>query len=429
MKTLEEKLTSKRPHKPNRLLYGILAVIFGVISRKNNVHYVYDFDVRQFKNKPFILLSQHASRNDFIYVTYGMRKTRFNIVVGYYNFFSRFVFTLLRMVGAIPKKLYAPDLGAVLNIRHVVKNGGSVLLFPEGIQSTSGSNHPINPATIKLLKSCKLPVVLCRSEGAYKSRPRYKRDNCKGKMTYRYTMLFDEKELQESSEEQLYDKLMENFRYNEFSDNQVEFKGKYPHSYGLDKILYICPKCGSEFTLITHEKGIRCTHCNNNVNIDSRYRLYGTKEDIVPSDIDSWYKWQRSVVRQQVSDDNFVLQGRFEYQVIDKYKLHTPAEQTVGEGKLTLNKEGLHYFGTVNGKEVVQHYDIANIPSLPFTPGQSVDLYYGNDYICFKAMSNPSEVVKWMLCSEELHNLTDPKWKKVSDDAYRTEEFKDKYGN
>lgn len=419
MKTLEQKLTSQRPHKPNKLLYRILAVIFGIISKKNNVHYLYDLDVKQFKDKPVILLAQHASRNDFIYVTYGMRKTRFNIVVGYHNFFSKYVFTLLRMVGAIPKKLYAPDLGAVLNIKHVVKNGGSVLLFPEGIQSTSGSNHPVNPATIKLLKSCKLPVVLCRSEGAYKSRPRYKKDCCKGKMTYRYTMLFDEKQLQESTEEQLYDNLMESFSYNEFQHNDVEFKGKYPHSYGLDKILYICPKCKSEFTLVTHDNGIRCTHCHNDVLIDSHYRLHGDGDSVVPSDIDSWYKWQRSVVQQQVKEEHFALEGQFEYQVLDKYKLRSPAEQTVGEGKVMLNKEGLHYFGTVNGEKVEQHYDITNIPSLPFTPGQSFDLYYGNEYVCFKAKSRPLEVVKWMICSEELHNLTDPKWKKVSDDAYQ----------
>ena len=65
----------------------------------------------------------------------------------------------MTQMNAIPKLLYQPDTSCTRKMLKVIKSGGSLALFPEGIQSISGSTHPINPATCKFIKKAGLPVV------------------------------------------------------------------------------------------------------------------------------------------------------------------------------------------------------------------------------------------------------------------------------
>ena len=47
-----------------------------------------------------------------------------------------------------------------------------------------------------------------------------------------------------------------------------------------------------------------------------------------------------------------------------------------------------------------------------------MDLYYKNDYYSFTLLENKELMVKWMLAAEEIHNLYDLAWQKVSDEVY-----------
>ena len=46
------------------------------------------------------------------------------------------------------------------------------------------------------------------------------------------------------------------------------------------------------------------------------------------------------------------------------------------------------------------------------------DIYYKNKHYNFKFTENENLIAKWMIATEEIHNLYDEVWKKASDDVY-----------
>ena len=54
-----------------------------------------------------------------------------------------------------------------------------------------------------------------------------------------------------------------------------------------------------------------------------------------------------------------------------------------------------------------------------------MDLYYKNEYYSFKLKENKKLMTKWMLAAEEIHNLYDHAWKRVSDEVYDMNEVYD----
>ena len=66
-KTLHEKIKLREIKRPNKLVSNFSFFILGRIAKKRGVEYTYDFDVKEIKKKPFILLSTHGSREDYLY--------------------------------------------------------------------------------------------------------------------------------------------------------------------------------------------------------------------------------------------------------------------------------------------------------------------------------------------------------------------------
>ena len=92
----------------------------------------------------------------------------------------------------------------------VVKRDGTLAIFPEGIQSTSGSTHPINPATVRFIKHCKANVVVSTSRGAYLATNRYSKDRKKGHIGVEYSLALTPDMIERLSEKEIYDLLLNN---------------------------------------------------------------------------------------------------------------------------------------------------------------------------------------------------------------------------
>ena len=420
-KNLKEKLVNRKIKSPNKFIAWFVFKAFKSIVKKQNVKYKYEIDFKKYKKEQVVLLAQHGTRDEYLLTLAGFPKYDLHCVIGYQNFFNKSIYWLLLHLGTIPKYLYQPDFHSVKQMLSVVKNGGSLVLYPEGIQSTSGSTHPINPATVKLLKKCRLPVILCTSNGSYMSRPRYSKKLKKGQVTVTYKLLFEKEDFEKYTEEELYNKLIENFRYNEFDYNRqarIPFKGECENIEGLDKIIFKCPHCGSEFNFKIDGRKMRCNACGYQVEMNEYYDLLEVDKPLYFDDIDKWYKWQREEVRKEVALKDFELSRPVKVYNINLVKLKNDLDE-VGEGTLTVNDHYMIYEGTYNGEEKRLEFDIKAIPSTPFSPNDgSIDTYYNDEYYNFRLLSNPLEAVKFMLAVEEIHNKYDPNWAKASKDVY-----------
>ncbi len=421
-KTPLEKLNSRKIGLPNKFAIPLLRLIMAAMQAGDDVSYKYDFDCKELKGKQVILLADHATRLAYKYVIHGCKFTTPNVVIGYQNIFVKGLFSLMLLGGIIPKKLYQTDSKSVMDMMRVLSMGGSLCIFPEGIQSSSGSAHPIFPATAKFLKKAGVTVVLCKSYGSYLVTPRYKRTKNKGHQEFHYQILFTEEELKSLSVEQIEEKLTREFAYNDFEWNKTArhtYKGDTPLAQGIEKILYHCPKCGSEFTLKTEGERIICTNCQNTVVLNEYYDISPESEkDILPyGTIDDWFKAQRALAAKEAKA-GFC----YEYEC-DIYDMHTEKLSSepfycCGEGKITLTEKGIRYIGTRHGQSVDLFFDINKTPSFVYVPGRDNDVYYNDIYYIFKPKTEQNRVVKNTLLIEEAHRLINPAWDNASAAAY-----------
>lgn len=418
---LHERLVNRKIKKPSRFFGFFILRAFKRISRKNQVKFTYDLDRKKLKDKQIILLCKHASRDDYIYTIAGYGSCNIHVICGYQNFFSKYLYSMLIKMGVIAKYLYAPDRTAVKHMLQVIKEGRSIVLFPEGIQSTSGSTHPINPATMKFLYKCKVPVVLCSSYGAYMTRPRYSKVRKVGQMIYHYEYLFKEEDYEKFSYDELYEKLLIKFKYNDFEYNKkarVAYHGECENIAGLDKIIYKCPCCGSEFKFDIHGSNMSCLDCGFEVMMNEYYDLLPVNKNLPFTNIDLWYKWQRKEVAKEVIKDNFQLKMEVDAFCLNIHKIKKDNLVHLGEGILTMTNHYLTYEGVINDEVKKIVFDLAFLPSLSFTPGIDFEFYYDEKHYCYKPKENNLQVVKWMLACEEINFLHNEAWFKAKKEVY-----------
>ena len=425
MRDLHSEFVYRKVKTPSKALSSLLRFGVRMMCKQRNVEFIYDDEYLQIQDRQMILLCQHKSYCDYMYVYAGLKRSNYHILCGYQNVFQPIIYHLFKRLGVIAKMLYQPDGHATITLMRAAKMGESLIIFPEGIQSTSGSMHPINPATMKLLQKLKLPVALVTTQGAYFTRTRYSTDVKKGKITVRFSKLFDPEDFKEHSQEELYNRLVEHFRYNEFTDRpreKVAFRGKLPNIHGLDNIIYKCPHCMSEYQFAVEGTHMRCQACGFTVTMDDYYDIAPVEMALPFANIDAWYKWQRAVLSQQVADDGFVMETKVALGRINTQKLTKGHSlQYYGEGTLTLTNKGLTYRGTRDGEQTEIFFQAKQVFSLTMSLQYDLDLYYDGTYYNFKLLENEKQVAKWMLAAEEIHNLHDPVWRKASDEVYHEE--------
>ena len=422
-KDLKTRLVNRKVGKPSSFLMTIAMIALGFLNRAYKVKFSYDYDPKSIKNTPTILLSTHASRLEFIYSLYGFKRKDINMVIGYQNILKKGLYGVLLRAGVISKYLYQPDLVCVKNMLKVLKRGGAIGLFPEGIQSTSGSIHPINPATTQFLKRSKANIVVCRSKGAYLATNRYSSDRKKGKVEMEYSLLFTPQMLAELSEEQIYNTLLEKFSYNDFAFNKTarnKYIGKQSNAFGLDKILYKCPDCKEEHTLFVEEDRIICKTCGFSMQVNEYYDLVPLQGTAKPADIDEWYKWQRACVRKEIESDGFELafSGTLCTLKLDKLRKPPKNRKPLSVGQIRLTKSGLTVTGMLDGQPAEYQFDAKSVYSLTFSTKGFLEFYSGNDYYMIFPDDKEQCLIKWTLASEEVHNLYDEKWRLACADVY-----------
>ena len=422
-KDLKTELINRKVKKPDPFLASIVMWVLGIINRSYKVRFSYDYDPNSIKKQPTILLSSHASRLEFIYTVYGFKRRDINIVCGHQNILQKGIYHILLKLGVISKYLYQPDLACVKNMLRVLKRNGAIGLFPEGIQSTSGSTHPINPATAQFIKRSKANIVVCTTKGAYLATNRYSSDRKKGYIGVSYSLLFTPGMLEQLNEEQIYKLLLQKISYNDFAFNKTarnKYVGKKPNAYGIDKILYKCPDCKQEHTLYVENDAVVCKNCGLRIRINEYYDLVAVKGSVIPSDIDEWYKWQRRCVAEQIKDDNFKMTLNASLCTLRLDKLRKPPKdrKLLSVGTVSLTNRGLCFEGTLDGQRSDFDFSARAIYSLTFSTKGYLEFYHNNDYFMIIPDQNEQCLIKWTLAAEEIHNLYDEKWRAAGADVY-----------
>ena len=395
-KTIDEKLHARKIKKPPLVLYAILGFIWKIIfTKKYNLKVIDKVNLKKVKG-PYILISNHASRQDYIFTAVPLLPRRYNFVAGYNEFFRSHLALVFNLLKPIPKKNFTPDIYTIKETKRVLNKGGRIILFPEGMNSISGANQPVVVGTGKFIKHFNLPVYYSVIKGGYLTCPKYDLADRKGKVEVTFDQMFTPDELNNLTPSQIEDIINEKLYHDDYEWNKeqkITYKNDGEIARNLHTLLYWCPKCKSELQMVGEKNTITCKCCGNGA----------TQTE--------WFKMQREFVKEQIKDPNYKLIEKVKLGMLPKYEYlkDLKTSEIVGEGTITLTHQGLTYNGTKNNDGFNFFIPIKDLP----TYGMCTDItrfytFYNGEFVEFYP-ETPS-VEKWFLATEEIHRFNGGKW-------------------
>ncbi|MCE5190105.1 MAG: 1-acyl-sn-glycerol-3-phosphate acyltransferase [Eubacteriales bacterium] len=415
-KTLAQRLHARRIKKPPKLIYCILGYLWRILYfKKLGVHAEIKNDPRTCKG-PYILVSNHASRLDYIYTGVVLLPETLNFVAGYNEFFRSHLAFIFRLLQIIPKKNFTPDIYTIKEIARVLRSGGRVILFPEGMSSIGGGNQPSAIGSGKLLKHFGVPVYVSKISGGYLTSTKYCLDERLGRVEVVIDILFSPEQLKQMSAEEIQlalDRAIQNDDYEWNRKAKVAYDGGGRIAHQLHTLLYRCPRCGEEFSMRGEGNTIVCLSCGNGARVNPDYSFSPLDETcLLPETPKKWFDEERRMIYRAVRDKTFCLTERVRLGVLPEFKplKNQATSRIAGEGALLLDHSGLTYSGTKDGEPFSFHLD----PHLLPTYGMCTDVsriytFFEGEF--YEFYPETECVAKWLLATEELHRLHGGEWK------------------
>ena len=416
-KTVAKKIHSRKITPPG-VMYDILGGVWkNFIAPKYNVEYIDHVGMSKVEGS-YIFISNHASRLDYIFTGVPVYPKKMNYVAGYNEFHRLHLSLVFRLLHVIPKKNFIPDIYTIKEVSRVLKNGGRICIFPEGMSSISGANQPVAIGTGKMIKKFKLPVYYSVIRGGYLTSPKYNlRDRC-GKIEVEINQLFTPEELEVLTPAEIEDKINKAIYHDDYAWNKVA-QNHYDigenGAENLEDLLFWCPKCGKQHVMTTEGNKIFCKECGNGATLLDTYEMVPFDDTcVIPETQTKWFDMERELIKKEVADENFRLEENVELGMRPDYKLLSPNDTSVivGKGKLVLDRTGLTYDGTKNGEAFTFHIDSKQLPTYgmctdvsrfyTFLDGEFVEFYPENRV-----------VEKFFMATEEIHRLNGGQWQAV----------------
>lgn len=413
--TNEEILYLRKIKNPPKFIYNFLGKIWKFLfMKKYGVKVTYKCDPREEKGS-HIFISNHASRNDYIFTGVPLLPNTYNFVAGYNEFYRSHLRGIFNLLQVIPKKNFTPDIYTLKEVTRVLKNGGNILIFPEGMSSIAGMNQPVAIGTGKFIKHFKVPVYYSVIKGGYLSFPKYTTNEYPGRVEVVIDKMFSPEEIEKLTAQEIEDiinkKLYhDDFKWNSLYKNVYKTDGK--GAEGLSDLLFWCPKCNSQNSMVSKGNTIWCTECANGATVDDTYTLSPLDENsVIYPTISDWFLKQRELIKKEIKNQDYSFSVKVKLGTLPDKKLlkNFKTSKITGEGILTVDKKGLTFNGTNEDKPLIFTIPSKDLP----TYGMCTDIsrlytFYEGKFYEFYPETRCVE--KIFLITEEFHRLNGGKW-------------------
>ena len=352
--------------------------------------------------RPAIVLCNHGSFIDFIFAATLLHKYSPNFVVARLYFYDKVLCWLLKTIGAFPKSMFALDTESTKNCLRVLKGNGILAMMPEARLSTTGRFEDIQPGTYSFLKKAGVAVYTVKFGGDYFADPKWGKGFRRGAVVEaELDILFTSEQIQALSVDEIKAGVEARLQYNDFDWLKARPHIRYysPRmAEGLENILTVCPVCRQKHRITTKKDKVYCENCGYLTSLDRRYLFTG---DFTFENLAQWYDWQLHLLEEEIAaNPDFALSSPVELRLPSNGRGLT---RHGGHGTCTLNREGLTYRGTKDGKLVELHFSLSRIYRLLFGAGVNFELYNGTEILFFVPEEKRSNV-DWYMASMLLHD-------------------------
>lgn len=334
--------------------YALLILVCTVLRLRFNAHTVKSEAFKAQKKKgAMLVLCNHTSALDFGYFTQPFFFKKVSFVVAENMMYSTPIFaTVIKGYHAITKKQYFADYTCIKNMKKYLDAGISVIICPEGKVSAEGRTGIMPQSITRLVKWLGYPVATVLTKGAGLTRPKWAHTGRVGKVVSYCDMLMSAEETKTLSSDQIFEKIEKGLDHNEHIyqlESGLTFKGKR-YAEGLERLLYRCPKCHSEFKITAKDDVLTCTECGNTLRYPNTGGLQPVGADSVcPERIDIWCDEERAVVAEEVKNADFSISKPVNLFLENETK---NGYRFITAGILTLNNEKLEFVSKLDRRPI-----------------------------------------------------------------------------
>ena len=406
-KRLKHYNTAKKPKKQFWFFKWLMYVVSKIsIGKKCKIEKINMDGVKA----PYFLVSNHMSFVDFevnSLATYPARVNNISTLEGYY----RRAFWM-EMNGCIGKRKFTTDAHLVKACETVLNEYKSVLcMYPEARYSPIGTLAIIPDTLARLAKHLGKPVVVLVHHGNYLHAPFWDWRRKRNVPLYA-TMkkVLDEKDLREKSVEEIQKIITDELRYDDYKyqkENNIEITEPF-RAEGINKVLYQCPNCGTEFEMTSSGAILKCNRCGKEWELKTNGEMEAKDGNTEFAHIPDWFEWERANVRREIDE------GRYKFEdTVDVYSLPN-TNNFIPLGKATLKhsyENGFTIEGHYNGEDykisrpVIGMYGVhVEYDYCYVRPEQCIQISTVDDtFVCYP--SKKDVVTKLSFATEELFKV------------------------
>lgn len=358
------------------------------------------------KREPCLVLMNHSSFIDLEIAATLLFPRPFNIVCTSDGFVGKS--WLMRLIGCIPTKKFVSDPKLVRDMLYAVKElKSSVLMYPEASYSFDGTATPLPESIGRCIKMLGVSVVMIRTYGAFSRDPLYNGlRRRKVKVSADMECVLSPGEIVEKSSQEINEIINRCFDFDNFrwqQENEIRIPENF-RAEGLNRVLYKCPHCMAEGKMLSKDTILTCQNCGKQYELTEYGYVKALEGDTEFEHIPDWYRWQRSCVRQEIEEAQYMLDTPVDICMMVNMK----CIYRVGAGNLKHTAEGFHLTGCDGKLDYRQKpsssyslysdyywYEIGDVICI----GDSKVLYY-----CFPKAEGDI-VAKTRLATEEMYKL------------------------
>ena len=358
---------------------------------------------------PYIIFSNHMAFIDFELAAMVTHPRKVNNVVNIDGY--HMMPWLLTWIGSICTRKFTNDLHLVKSIRRVTQNGDILCMYPEARYTPIGTTAFLPDSLGRVVKMNKVPLVVVTHHGNHLYSPFWAYKNKrKVPMHTVFRQVLTAEQVQEMSAEQINAVIREAMTYDEYR-YQLEKGIRITESYraeGLEKVLYQCPHCGTEFRMGTMGAEIFCNHCTKRWFLQENGQLKATEGETEFPHIPDWFKWEQEQVRQQIIDGTYAYEDEVDVYSFPRCYRFIP----LGKAKVRHSFEnGFTIDGHFRGQDYHVHRPPKGMNSLHveydfhrFRKENCFDISTETDsFYCYP--TNPNIITKLAFATEEIYKL------------------------
>lgn len=383
----------KPPKNPSKFFSWLARLLSGFLTmgRLDKIEKVGMENVKG----PYLLLSNHQTFTDFAINSIATYPDKFNAIAtfeGHHGQPKPIRAWLMHQVGCMPKRKFTTDPNLINECKTVLDEYKNIMIiYPEARYTDIGTTSFITDEYGALIKKLGAPVVTMVHKGNYLRSPFWDwRRKRKIKTTSVMTYLLSREDVERMSPEEILEAVRKSLQHDEHAyqrDNKIKIAENY-RAEGLNKALYQCPHCLTEFEMDSKGTKLWCNHCGKSWEMDEYGQLHATEGETEFAHIPDWYEWEKENVKKEVLDGTYSFEDD-----VDVYSLpHMKKFIYLGNAKFKHSREnGVTVEGHYNGEDYKIHRPSAGLYSihteydyLYLRPAPCIYVSIANDsFVCY----------------------------------------------